>query len=271
MALGNLQRIRQMFKNLIKVCASRFGYDVIRTSGGLVRYDVFANLAAAYEQLLTEQGRLVPKNGSRARLLSRLLGTSPSEAYFIVEGLAKTQDIPGDVCEFGVAQGATSALMANEIVRTGKVLHLFDSFAGLPRPTAKDTLKDDIFNLSSIDAYAGQMADRENLVIAKLKALDFDRYVLHRGFIEQVLFTDKILPTRVSFAYVDFDFYEPTKIVLDFLDGVTAPQAIIIVDDYDYFSTGVRTAVQEFLHERQGYALWIPEACYGYFAVLTKT
>ena len=67
------------------------------------------------------------------------------------------------MCEFGVAEGETSAVIANEIAESKKSFHLFDSFEGLPKPTAKDKLKDDLFSLGSIEAYAGTMASSEDM------------------------------------------------------------------------------------------------------------
>ena len=172
----------------------------------------------------------------RPRLLARLLGTPPSEAYFIVKALAECKDIDGDVCEFGVAQGETSALIANEIKSSDKILHVFDSFEGLPKPTEKDQLKDDIYSLGSMEAYAGRMACPDEMVRARLKAISFpqDRLVIHKGFIEQVLREKAKLPKRIGFAYVDFDFYEPIRLCLDFLDQATTAGSMIIVDDYDF-------------------------------------
>ncbi len=63
-------------------------------------------------------------------MLTRFQGTPPAEAYFIINALTMCIDIKDDVCEFGVAQGETSTLIANEIKNTGKILHLFDSFPG---------------------------------------------------------------------------------------------------------------------------------------------
>ncbi len=86
--------------------------------------------------------------------------------------------------------------------------------------------------------------------------------------------TDKNLPEEVSFAYVDFDFYEPTKLTLESLDKITPRGAVIIVDDYDFFSTGVKVAVDEWIEESNSdeiiYECLIPNARYGHFAVLTK-
>ena len=215
-------------------------------------------------------------NETRPSLLANLLGTSPWEAYFIVKALVKCQCLDGDICEFGVAQGATSALIANEIVSSNKTLHLFDSFEGLPKPSEKDKLKDDIFSLGSMDAYAGTMSCSESMVCARLAAISFpvSRLVIHKGFFEQLLYTDKNLPTKVCFAYVDFDLYQPIKLTLEFLDRVTPEGAIIVVDDYDWFSTGAKAAVDEFVTEKNSYQQlydrFIPDARYGRFAILTK-
>src|SRR5215213_556645 len=115
----------------------------------------------------------IPADSRRLSALARLQGTSPAEAYFIIKGIHETAAIDGDVCEFGVAQGETSALIANEIASGSKVLHLFDSFEGLPKPTSKDQLKNDIFDLKSMDAYAGTMAAPIDLVLARLKDVGF--------------------------------------------------------------------------------------------------
>jgi len=73
---------------------------------------------------------------------------------------------------------------------------------------------------------------------------------------------------------VDFDFYEPIKIALNFLHDVTPRGAIIMVDDYDFFSTGVQTAVDEFIKEKNSaskiYDILVPNAQFGRFALLTK-
>jgi hypothetical protein len=46
------------------------------------------------------------------------------------------------------------------------------------------------------------------------------------------------------------------------------------VDDYDYFSTGVKSAVDEFLEEMnmssKVYECFVPDTLYGHFAVLTR-
>lgn len=264
-------------RKVIKKTLSAFGYELNRLSGPKVIFDNFVNLAIAYEQRLNESNNHILANEVRPKLLARLLGTPPAEAYFIVQALSQCKNIYGDVCEFGVAQGETSALIANEILPYNhKILHLFDSFEGLPKPSEKDELKDDIFSLGSMEAYIGTMSCKEDMVRTRLKAVSFPshRYVIHKGFIEQLIHNDKNLPKEVCFAYVDFDFYEPIKITLEFLHKITMGGAIIIVDDYNFFSTGSKTAVDEFIKEKNSnkmlYERFVPNSQYGYFAVLTK-
>jgi len=264
-------------KEAIRKTLAACGYELRRIAERSVRFENFANLAIAYEQRLNECDNLIITNEIRPKLLARLLGTPPSEAYFIVQALAKCKDLTGDVCEFGVAQGETSALMANEIADSSdKRIHLFDSFEGLPKPSDKDQLKDDIFSLGHIEAYAGTMSCPEDMVRSRLDAISFPstRYVIHKGFIEQLIHEDKGMPKEVCFAYVDFDFYEPIKIALDFLHRVTPIGAIIIVDDYDFFSTGVKMAVDEFVESKMStgtvYDCQVPNKRYGHFAVLTR-
>lgn len=267
--------------NILKMAFQKWlaalGFEINRVTGNQVRFDNFVNLTQAYEQRLNEIKDLIPANNIRSKLLGRLLGTTPSEAYFIIQALALSKNINGDVCEFGVAQGETSTLIANEIALTSKkILHLFDSFEGLPMPSEKDQLKDDIFLLGSMEAYAGKMSCPEDMVRTRLKAISFpsQRFIIHNGFIEQILLIDSMLPKEVSFAYVDFDFYEPIKLTLEFLHAITPRGAIIIIDDYNFFSTESKTAVDEFLQAKNSkeilYDCFVPNALYGYFAVLTK-
>lgn len=266
----------RILKKALRKALSFSGYELYRSSEQRVSYSNFINLVQAYELRLNESGNFIVANIIRSKLLAQLQGTPPSEAYFIVQALANNKDIYGDICEFGVAQGETSALIANEIQSGNKILHLFDSFEGLPNPSEQDQLKDDIFSLGSMEAYAGEMSCPEKMVRARLKAISFpsQRFVIHKGFIDQVLCNDLNLPQKVSVAYVDFDFYEPTKLVLNFLHKTTEVQSIIIVDDYDYFSTGVKTAVDEFLHEKNLrtmiYECFVPNTQYGYFAILRR-
>jgi O-methyltransferase len=226
---------------------------------GLYRDFVFKALPAPDEQRIT--------------LMAELLGTELSEAIFILNYLHKSLQSEGDICEFGVAQGATSAFMAYEIRQTDKNFWLFDSFQGLPKPSKNDALiRDEIFNADSIEAYQGSMALPPSMVQKRLQSINFpaSRIKVVPGFIEETI-KQSHLPAQVCFAYVDFDFYEPISIALDFLDKVLQPGGYVIVDDYNYFSTGVKIAVEEFIAtHKNGYTFSLPPAYAGHFCLLEK-
>lgn len=211
---------------------------------------------------------LAPREG-RHGLMLELIGCGLMKAFYLVEYLRKSLLAPGDVCEFGVAEGATSALLANEILDSQRSLWLYDSFEGLPKPSEKDTLLNDIFQLGQIGAYEGLMAWPVEKVQKRLEAV---RFPLNRARIVPGFLSERsALPSKVCFAYVDFDFYEPTLLALNLLDSRLSNGGSILLDDYGYFSSGPETATQEFLQSKQGqYQLALPPAFTRGFAILTK-
>lgn len=239
-----------------------------------------SHLNKQYIQLIKETERFfreiifpeLPACDNRIELIARLLGTQVSEAMYLLAFLHKSLKVGGDVCEFGVAQGATSALLANEIRTTRKNIWLFDSFEGLPKPTENDLLINDIFNLGSMEEYEGAMSYPVDMVRSSLKDISFphQRIKIISGFIEEVINYDD-LPDKICFAYVDFDFYQPTLIALNFLNKKLSVNGFIIVDDYGFFSSGVKTAVDEFMKEHtDNYEIFFPYKFAGHFCILQK-
>jgi O-methyltransferase len=214
---------------------------------------------------------LEPKDG-RVELLAQLRGTSTSEGLYIVHALQRALRNGGDVCEFGVAQGATSALLANEIRETDRTLWLFDSFEGLSRPNEEDVLLDDIGGLGSMSAYEGTMAHGPERVLERLDEIGFprERVRIVKGYVDRET-TRERMPERVAFAYLDMDLYAPTAAALDLVHERMAAGGRIVVDDFGYFSAGPERAVNEFLraHSRD-YELTVPPRFAGAFCVLSR-
>jgi len=253
--------MRNPAKSVVQGLLRPLGYEIRRVSPG-DPFDQSSSVPAdKYRMAVNElhgglselMFRDLPSREGRRELLAQLVGTPISEAMYILAHLNMSIGAEGDVCEFGVAQGATSALLANEIRETSKQLWLFDSFEGLPAPTKKDVLINDIFGLGSIEKYKGQMASPEEMVKSRLNAIDFpmSRVRLVRGFIEETVKSSP-LPEKVCFAYIDFDFYEPILTALRMLRSRLAADGAIVVDDYGFFSAGAKTAVDEFVAEENG-------------------
>ena len=262
-------------KKVIKRLIARTGYKIERIGNP-------NPLASKFEELVKEHygayrdlkfANLPELDPTVIELITCLDGTQVSEAIYILSALEEIKGIEGDICEFGIAQGYTSALLAHSIRKSEKEIWLFDSFQGLPAPTEKDKLKDDIFNLKSLDAYQGTMKHSMESVLGNLAKINFPKKRIHivDGFIEKTILNAET-PNCVAFAYVDFDFYFPIKTALDFLNKVLAKNGVIIVDDYDFFSEGAKLAVDEFYERnRHEYSLELPLPSAGHFAILRHT
>jgi cephalosporin hydroxylase len=273
-----IKKIINSILNLARIqVISTTEYDYLNSKPNLqeILYlkEKYINLIEEYQSFLSKfVFQELPKSDRRTQLIAELLGTGVSEAFYITEFLRKSLELEGDICEFGVAQGATSALLANEIRETGKSLWLFDSFQGLPKPDEKDLLINDIFDLKSIDKYEGTMACPVDMVKSKLQDISFpfSRVKIVPGFIEETIQSSN-LPDKVCFAYIDFDFYKPILTALEFLHTHLSIGGFIIVDDYNFFSSGVKTAIDEFLKKNpEEYEIIYPFEFAGNFCILNK-
>ncbi len=157
-------------KKLVNKGLKNFGLEVARagTTGhkdSMLIRDTLETVALYRETVLADLPEL---DEQQIALLIVRCGTSIGEALYILNAVQKTRAIPGDVCEFGVAEGATSVQIAYMIREGTKHLYLLDSFEGLSKPTEKDKLIDDIFDLGSMAAYAGTMATPMQIPAAKI-------------------------------------------------------------------------------------------------------
>jgi O-methyltransferase len=215
----------------------------------------------------------LPQREGRARDLSDLIGTTVSEAIYVIKNLHDGLKVEGDICEFGVAQGATSKLLASEIMPlASRKFWLFDSFEGLPAPSKEDKLIHDIFKLGTMDKYKGTMASPESEVLGKLASINFprERIKIKKGWVKDAINSGE-LPGKVAFAYVDFDFYDPIKDALEFLDTRMPAGGRIVVDDYGFFSEGAQLAVDQFVAAAGNrYKFDMPLSFAGHFCILSK-
>ena len=204
--------------------------------------------------------------------LLNLQGTPVFQAFFIMDALSKTQLIQGDVCEYGVAWGRTSALIAATLnaLKSKKRLWLYNSFEGLPKPHEKDEILNDICGLGGIDKYQGVFSVTEDYVKREIEqvAFPFDRAQICKGWIEASTLPNRS-PDVISCCYLDMDFYQSTKDVLVLLLERMPKGGKAILDDYNFFSKGPKTAVEEIMADHPGaFALQNPYE--EKFAILTR-
>ena len=248
-----------ILKAVIQNGLARTGYTIksIKSMEG----HLMANVEPITRLFAKVEHFAVSPEGKRSKLLASLTATSIVEALFILKYLYTAMEVEGDICEFGVAAGATSALLANEIRSTSRHIWLFDSFAGLPEPTESDQI------VNTRD-WIGAMCFPRFVVEKRLREIGFpqDRVHIVAGFFPQS--AKRNAPDRVCFAYVDFDLYRPIRDALEFVDQRMSKGGMIVVDNYgDPVFPGAQKAVDDFV-SGGGFDILISE--YGEFAVLTK-
>lgn len=147
----------------------------------------------------------------------------------------KTSGISGDLAEFGVYKGGTAKLICHFAAGTGAVLHLFDTFAGMPANDEADHGQHK----------AGDFADTSLPEV--LRCLEGCSVMAFPGIFPET--AKGLEDCRYRFAHVDLDSFQGTAAALDFLLPRMASGGVILLDDYGWWKTpGVAAAV----HARVG-------------------
>jgi O-methyltransferase len=150
----------------------------------------------------------------------------------------------GDYVECGVWRGGMSAAIA-EILGKKKMVHLYDSFEGLP--PAQDIDGEDAIAWqkdTNSPGYFDNCAAEEKFAIDAMAMAKHNLYETHRGWF------DKTLPIRnkqpIAILRLDGDWYESIMTCLDHLYPDVVEGGLIILDDY-YAWDGCARAVHDYL------------------------
>lgn len=152
-------------------------------------------------------------------------------------------DVRGDVAEFGTGWGVTATALAEALagvdadirfdVRRPKVLHLFDSFRGLPRAESEvDRAAPHVASGLWGEGTCHGIAEEELLRMCG-EFLPRDRLHTHAGWFRDTL---SQLPrdTRLALLHIDCDLYESAHEVLEhcFSRGLVSEGAAVFFDDW---------------------------------------
>ena len=175
----------------------------------------------------------------------RDMSITPLEAVQLFSLVCGTAKLGGSMAEVGVYQGGSARLIRE--ADTSRPLHLFDTFEGIPEPTASDT------KVRRGPFRKGQYSSC--LEVAKNSLADCDRVYFHPGVFPAT--GEAVKPEKFSFVHSDVDLYSSTRSVFEFFYPRMLPGGIIICHDYA-LSPGVSEAIQEFFKDRPEPVIVLP-------------
>lgn len=174
--------------------------------------------------------------------------------------------VPGDLVELGCHEGLSAVLMQMVIEHhdPSRVLHVYDSFDGLPEIHPADT---------GTTYQAGWLKATPDALVNNFKAWGLRLPEVHAGWFQDTLPTG--LPEKICFAHLDGDLYQSILVSLEHVYPRLSPGAICLIDDYNDPQVlpgwnqlpGVRQACDEFLADKLETVsvLWAAGYSHGYF------
>jgi len=150
-----------------------------------------------------------------------------------------------------------AALTLKQLNASERTFYLYDTFAGMSRPTDKDRpmpgtgdidVKDEFERAKtghdSSEWCCASLEDVKN----NLSGIDYDqsKFLYVKGKVEDTL--PATLPRPISILRLDTDWYESTKQEMEHLMPLLVPKGVLIIDDY-YRCAGNKEAVDEYLDE----------------------
>lgn len=180
-----------------------------------------------------------------------------SNVYEIAK-IIEEKKTKGAFVECGVWKGGCIAAMAFIAQKAGsdRKIWLFDSFEGLPEPTADDgkVAKDYAQNraggkLETINKCVGPLEDVKEVFFNILK-INQNNVVIKKGWFQDTLPKEKNYIGTISVLRLDGDWYESTKVCLDNLYNNVIIGGYIILDDYGHWE-GAKKALDEFFIEKK--------------------
>ena len=151
--------------------------------------------------------------------------------------------VPGALVECGVFKGGGAAVIASSAAPSREV-YLFDSFEGLPPPSAEDGR---IAQARYIEGWCAGTEDEVRAIFSALGLLG-PRVHLVKGWFQETFPTASVGP--IALLHVDADWYDSVRLCLERFWDEVSPGGYVVFDDYARWE-GCTRAVDEFLTARQ--------------------
>lgn len=166
------------------------------------------------------------------------------------------EGVPGDFVECGVFAGAHPAVMSKAAASdtaARRLVHLFDSFQGIPEAGPRDDETITGFIGPSQEGRllsTGKSVCPQKEVAGYMKTWGAEESLLvyHEGWFQDTVPVAEF-PSGIAVLRLDGDLYESTKVCLEHLHPLVPRGGYVIVDDYRL--TGCRAACDEY-HAKAG-------------------
>lgn len=177
---------------------------------------------------------------------------SPDRCYILLALARQARHSAGCWLECGVYRGGTAMLLSKAMhtQKSNTVLHLFDTFKGMPETAV------------AVDAH--QKGDFADTTLEEVRArvlsvpgTDRERVVFHPGLIPETFANSSI--SSISLAHVDVDIFQSVLDCCEFIFPRLTAGGFLVFDDYGFPSCpGARTAVDQFFCGKQENPIVLP-------------
>jgi len=201
--------------------------------------DVVARLEMVALALHKDMARLKSLRQARRQRASLVTNNE----MFIVQSLAMgLRGLTGDYAEVGIYQGSTARVICD--VKGDKLLHLCDTFEGLPEPQGDDA------KIEKKGSFACGLESVQTFLA------DVPNVTYHKGYCPQSV-RGVLDNTRFAFVHLDVDLYNSTLGCLEYFWPLLVPGGVILSHDYSILP-GVRRAFTEFTQQMQERVIEMP-------------
>jgi O-methyltransferase len=188
--------------------------------------------------------------------------TSPERVYGLLSAIRYlvANQIRGDIVECGVWKGGSMMAVAKALLAlrsTERDLYLYDTFAGMTAPTAKDSSR---FEPKATQESFDSMKEGDGTCQWCFSSLEETRRNVHSvGYPEQKIHfimgpveetIPQNLPETIALLRLDTDFYESSRHEMLHLFPRLVSGGVLLLDDYGHWE-GQRLAVDEYLSEHK--------------------
>lgn len=183
--------------------------------------------------------------------VERMYASWTAAHYVVANG------IPGDFAECGVWRGGSVLLLLSALIHAGDTtrdVYLYDTFAGMTKPTAEDRAADmedteSYWRAAQKDGVTDWCYGSLEEVQHNLSLSGYPKERLHfvKGPVEQTV--PSTVPDSLAYLRLDTDWYESTRHEMVHLYPLLNQFGVLLIDDYGHWQ-GARKAVDEYFAEK---------------------